>query len=181
MEWSPRVVRTIGGVFLVCVLLAGPVLVTGCSPQATTPAAPDEATERSFLGPYPMGVAVSIGRDKLTLQSVEVSDLETPWPAGASSLPAASASAGSRYVHSTFVINGKPEPGPGGYLGELQLIVDGKSVPLGEVGAQWDQEPPPGAWPSQSLSFQVPEDARSVVLRVNPSFAETQSVGFRLW
>ncbi len=174
-------VRTFAGAFLVWTLLVSPLLLAGCARQDATPAASEEAAGESYLGPYPIGVAVSMGPHKLTLESVEVSDLETLWPAGGSGLPVASAAAGSRYVHCTFVINGKADPGPDGYLGEPQLIVDGKSVPLGELGAQWDQEPPPGTWPSQSLSFEVPEEARSVVLRVKPSFAETQTVGFRLW
>lgn len=174
-------VRTIGGVVLVWTLVVSPVFVTGCSPQVTTPAAPEEDAGESYVGPYPIGVAVSVGENTLTLESVEVSELETPWPAAASSLPVSSASTGSRYVRSTFVISGKPDPGPSGYLAEPQLIVDGKSVPIGGIGAQWDEEPPPGTWPSHSLSFQVPADARSVVLQVKPSFAATQTVGFRLW
>jgi len=182
MRGSSRAVRTIGGVFLACALLVGPAILTGCSPQAATPAAPAEVEAgQPFLGPYPIGVAVTIGQHKLTLQSVEVSDLGAQWSAGASSIPVASAPKGSKYVHSTFVINGKPAPGPAGYIVDPQLIVDGKSVPLGELGAQWDQEPPPGIEPQQSLSFLVPEDAHSVVLRLKPAFAETQTVAFRLW
>jgi hypothetical protein len=182
MRGSSRAVRTIGGVLVACALLTSPALVTGCAPQAATPTGPVEPEAgQSFLGPYPIGVAVSLGQHKLTLLSVEVSDLEAPWPAGASNIPFAPAAEGSKYVHATFVINGKPTPDPEGYLVAPQLIADGKSVPLDQLGAQWDEEPPPGMEPKETLSFQLSESAHSAVLRLKPSFAATQTVAFRLW
>jgi len=179
MGGTQRVVRTIVGAALACALVASLAFASGCSPQVTDSAAAEETGQS--LGPLPLGVGVSLGDHKLTMESVEISNLDMPWPAGASSVPVTPAAAGKTYVHANFVIHGKPDLGTNGYLGHPELIVDGKSVPIGEVATQWDQEPPPGTWPKQSLSFQVPADARSVVVRVQPSFAETQSIDFRIW
>ena len=167
----------VGFAVLVCAVLAGATALTGCVGQ-TVPTTPLEtASEQAFLGPYPMGVGVSLGGKTLTLKSVQVSDVDSPYQG-------TPAPEGQRWAHLAFSIEGSgtnPAPGGGYFYPQLELIADGKTVSVDQQSAGWDMEAPPGVVPQETMSFLVPDDARSLVLRLIPSFADTQTVAFRLW
>lgn len=172
--------RTVGRMLLVSALIAGTASLAGCSRQGAAPPAPVESRlDQSYLGPYPMGVAVRLNDVQYTLTSVEISDVEWPYQD-----PSTAAPEGLRWAYVSFTVEGpgtNPAPGGGFFYPEFELIVDGETTPVDILSSGGDVEAPPGAVPSAWFSFQVPEGAQSVALLVTPSFAETQTVAFRLW
>jgi hypothetical protein len=163
--------------FAVPVCLAGAIALTGCVGQPVVTKPLETASEQAFLGPYPMGVGVSLGGKTLTLKSVQVSDIDSPYQG-------TPAPEGQRWAHLAFSIEGSgtnPAPGGGYFYPQLELIADGKTVSVDQQSAGWDMEAPPDVVPQETMSFLVPEHARSLVLRLIPSFADTQTVAFRLW
>ncbi len=124
-----------------------------------------------------MGVGVTLGAKTLTLKSVQVSDVDSPYEG-------TPAPEGRRWVQLAFSIEGSgtnPAPGGGYFYPQLELIADGQPVALDAQSVGWDMEAPEGVVPQETMSFQVPSDARSLVLHLIPSFADTQTVAFRLW
>jgi hypothetical protein len=182
-NWGVRmtgVPRAVGSVLVACMIFTTVVASTGCARQDApvgNPAAPD--VSQQFLGPYPMGVAVGVGQARFTLESVEVSDLEWPYQDASSAAPK-----GSKWVYVTFSFEGtgtNPAPAAGYFDSHFQLIADGNSVPIDIRSSGGDMEAPPRTLPRWSMSFQAPEDARSLVLQVTPMLAGAHTVAFRLW
>ena len=177
MHRSLRLVRC---ALVACALLASTVIFAGCSRQATAPATwVVPQSPQSFLGPYPIGVAAGFGEVRFTLKSVVVSDREWPYRDATAVAPA-----GRRWVYVEFSIEGSgtnPAPGGGYFYPQFQLIADGKSIPIDVQQRGGDVEAPPGVTPRETMSFQVPASAHSAVLLAIPSYAATQTVGFRLW
>lgn len=126
-----------------------------------------------------MGVAVAFGKKKVTLESVEVSDLQWPYEDAADVAPK-----GRRWVYADFAFDGpgtNQAPGSGRFFPQFNLIADGKSAPVDVRSSGGDGEAPAGVVPHEYFTFLVPESAHSLILRVTLQFAETQTVGFRLW
>ena len=92
------------------------------------------------------------------------------------------ADAASLYVTFSFEGPGtNPAPAAGYFDSHFQLIADGNSVPIDIQSSGGDMEAPPRTLPCWSMSFQAPEDARSLVLQVTPMLAGAHTVAFRLW
>jgi len=126
-----------------------------------------------------MGVAVGDGRTRVTLEAVEVSDLEWPYED-----PDTAAPAGSAWVYADFAFDGpgsNPAPGGGRLYPQFELIADGKLVPISVRSSGGDMEAPPGVVPHEYFNFLAPDNARSLVLRVTPKWSETQPIAFTLW
>ncbi len=177
MTGSGRTLRIARLAILISVVLAGTIGLTGCTQHAADVSPDPKSPESAFLGPYPMGVGVTIDGKTLTLTSVQVSDVDSPYEG-------TRAREDHRWVHLAFSIEGSgtnPAPGGGYFYPQSELIADGKPVSLAEQSVGWDMEAPPGVVPRETMSFQAPSDARSLVLRVTPSFADTQTVAFRIW
>jgi hypothetical protein len=173
-RYKPRVMRL---AILIWVVFAAAVALTGCTKQTVDVPPAQNSPEQAFLGPYPMGVGVTLGSKTLTLKSVQVSDVDSPYQG-------TQAPEGHRWVQLAFSIEGSgtnPAPGGGYFYPQFELIADGKPVSLDEQSVGFDMEAPPGVVPQETMSFQAPSDTRSLVLRLIPSFADTQTVAFRIW
>jgi len=164
----------------ICGAVMGLVAVSGCT--AEKPAESGSATTGSpgaYSGQYPIGVAVRLGTVAYTLKSVQISDLQWPYQDTTTAAPK-----GKKWAYAEFTIEGpdaNPAPGGGYFYPEFRLLVDGKTMPVDIASSGGDVEAPPGVAPRASLEFLVPESAHSVALLTTPSFAETQTVAFRLW
>lgn len=170
---------TAGRVLVACALIACMASATGCGRQGTVPLPPVASElKRPYLGPYPVGVAVRFNDVTYTLTSVAISDVEWPYQ------DTSAAPEGLRWAYVNFSVDGpgtNPAPGGGFFYPEFDLIVDGETTPVEVSSSGGDMEAPKGVVPGAWFSFQVPESAESVALLVTPSFAESQTVAFRLW
>jgi len=177
MDGVPRTVRS---VLVASMLLASIGGFTGCArPDSAAVKPPASSALQSPLGPYPMGVAVGVGKAKFKLESVEVSDLEWPYQDASTQAPK-----DRKWVYVDFAFEGpgtNPAPAAGYFDPQFQLIADGKSIPIDVLSSGGDMEAPRGVVPHWSLSFQAPEDALSLVLQVTPKLAGARTVAFRLW
>jgi hypothetical protein len=176
MSWRSRIV---GKLFVVCALLTSFTASIGCVSGDIRPSKPaGQESQRPYLGPYPVGVAVGLGAVRTTLKAVEVTDLEWPYRD-----PTSMAPEGRKWAYVEFAFDGpgaSPVPGGGYFYPQFQLLVDGKITPAVTGQRGWGDSGPPGVG-NETLSVQVPAYAKSVVLLSIPSFADTQTVGFRLW
>jgi len=168
--------RTIAVLIPMCLLA-----VAGCSPARPGAVAPAESsTVKGGMGPYPAGLVVTLNRVSFSLESVEVADRE---PSVDTSTPAPS---DRRVVRATFVFTGpgtNPAPGGSFFYPQVQVVADGSLVPDDalNLSTAFDTEIDPGISPRETLSFEVPADAKALLIRLIPSFADTQTVGFRIW
>lgn len=182
MGGSSRTGRIAATTLLVGALFVTAAYASGCATRdaaSTEQSAPQEK-DPDVLGPYPLGVDVTLGTVTITLESVSVSDSE--WPS--SVVTGTATPEGQRWVSATFAFTGpgaNPVPAGGHFHSGMALIVDGVDTPIGELSTVWDGEAPPGVTPRGTFTFLVPEGARSVVLQLVPKLAETETVAFRLW
>ena len=172
--------RTRVGLLAASLLAVAIVAAAGCSsPTSRAVSSAEPATAARVMGPYPAGLAVMLNGVSFSLESVEVTDRQ-------SYADSSAVAPGRRKVNVAFAFRGpgtNPAPGGGFFYPNMQLIVDGKEVPIdgGGLESGYDVEAPEGIAPRETLSFEVPADAQSAVMRVIPSFADTQTVAFRLW
>jgi hypothetical protein len=168
---------------LACILAASIVAVAGCEPPRGGPVASSEPEAGIVLGPYPSGLTVACDGVRFTLKSVEVSDSEASYePTEPITVPAPE---GYRWVYVKLTVEGATDRSDAGapplFPTELQLVADGQPMQMDQLSSGGDIQAPPGVAPTVDLRFLAPEEVRSLVLRVTPSFLESQTVAFLLW
>lgn len=173
----------VGVLLAVCLLVSIGAGAAGCAQSGTSvgESAPTKPLP-SYVGPFGRGTAVVLGDNKITLETVEVSDLEWPYAD-----PSSAAPEGRKWVFVDFAFEGpqaNPSPGGGRFYPNYQLIADGQPLEMDLRSSGGDGEAPPGVVPHEYLTFQVPEDVHALVMCATPKeqlAEEPQVLGFRLW